>query len=387
MVQLQIEDAAEQLVSVQPQAVHPIKLPKIFWIATSVLAIDLLGIALVHSDFYQSLGKTEVVEQEVLPLETTVLREEIVGKTEELAQQHSTEPALRKLADQLEVLMNKFESEKMDAKEMLITLSEMDEALQSALESLQLETMEESMQELAKTLELAEATLSISKALEKGDYAQAASELKILDAAALESLSKPERKAMAEQMQSIADNAEKRNQNALKEAAQKMSDALDNSDSESGEAAADALANEVEKYGVRKGIGKEIAKQQMMLGQLKADNEPGNMSGGKGIAKSQTESQNWGRGSAGDPNSGESTNLQGQRQQQTLTGTLTEEGESIKETVDSQEMAAAQSVRQYREQYQQYQKLSEAVLDSEPIPLGQRQIIRRYFESIRPVTE
>jgi hypothetical protein len=166
-----------------------------------------------------------------------------------------------------------------------------------------------------------------------------------------------------------------------------MSDSLDNSDNESGESAADALANEVEKYGVRKGIGKELAKQQMMLGILKADNEPGNMSGGKGIAKSKTESQNWGSGAAGDPNSGQATDLQGQRQQQMLTGTLSEEGDSITETVDSQEMTAAQSVRQYREQYQQYQKLSEAVLESEPIPLGQRQIIRRYFESIRPVSE
>jgi len=28
--------------------------------------------------------------------------------------------------------------------------------------------------------------------------------------------------------------------------------------------------------------------------------------------------------------------------------------------------------------------MSEAVLETEPIPLGQRQMIRRYFESIRP---
>jgi len=29
-------------------------------------------------------------------------------------------------------------------------------------------------------------------------------------------------------------------------------------------------------------------------------------------------------------------------------------------------------------------KISDAVLESEPIPLGYRQSIRRYFESIRP---
>jgi hypothetical protein len=34
--------------------------------------------------------------------------------------------------------------------------------------------------------------------------------------------------------------------------------------------------------------------------------------------------------------------------------------------------------------YAKYKKMSDAVLDSEPIPLGQRQMIRKYFELIRP---
>ena len=40
--------------------------------------------------------------------------------------------------------------------------------------------------------------------------------------------------------------------------------------------------------------------------------------------------------------------------------------------------------RDYRATYDKYRKISEAVLDSEPIPLGHRQTIRRYFEAIRP---
>ena len=34
--------------------------------------------------------------------------------------------------------------------------------------------------------------------------------------------------------------------------------------------------------------------------------------------------------------------------------------------------------------YQKYRKMTEAALNSEPIPLGHRQTIRRYFELIRP---
>jgi hypothetical protein len=42
------------------------------------------------------------------------------------------------------------------------------------------------------------------------------------------------------------------------------------------------------------------------------------------------------------------------------------------------------AARTYREQYQKYRRMTEAALNSEPIPLGHRQTIRRYFELIRP---
>jgi hypothetical protein len=53
------------------------------------------------------------------------------------------------------------------------------------------------------------------------------------------------------------------------------------------------------------------------------------------------------------------------------------------ETVRSTE-GREQAGRTYRDVYEKYQKESQAVLDSEPIPLGHRETIRRYFELIRP---
>ena len=383
MEQLQIADTAEHLPNIRPQAVYPIRLPKVFFLAAAVFILEFTVDAVLRSNFFSSTGNAESVIQ-ILPIDDTILQEEILAKIEELVQQHPNEPSLLKLAKQLEMSLDNIDWSKMDIKESLATLSEMEEAFQTALDALQLETMEESLQELAKTLELAEKTEPIGKALENGDYGQAATELKKLDASMLESLTKPEQIAIAEQMKTIAENAEKRNQKPLQEAAEKMSDALANGDGEQGKSATDALANEVEKHGVRQGIGKNLANQQMLLGMIKSENGPGNMSGGKGTDKSETESQTWGSGAAGNPNAGKETDLQGQRQQETLTGTMSEEGDSLTETVDSQEMMAARSLLDYREQYQQYQKLSEAVLDAEPIPLGQRQVIRRYFEAIRP---
>ena len=40
--------------------------------------------------------------------------------------------------------------------------------------------------------------------------------------------------------------------------------------------------------------------------------------------------------------------------------------------------------RPQRDVYQKYRQMSEAALDAEPVPLGHRQAIRRYFELIRP---
>ena len=385
MQQLQVEDAAEHLHNVKPKAVIPIRLPKMFLAAAAVFALDAL--AVMHDNFFSPTGNAEIVQQEILSEETVAALEEMAAKTEELMEKFQNEPALTKLSEKIEALLSKLDLKTITTKESLRTLSEMEEAFQAAVDALQLETMEESLQELAKTLELAEKMTPIGLTLEKGNYSQAAWELKKLDAEDLKELSEPERKAIAEEMQILAEKAEDRNQKPLQEAAQKISQALKENDGESGKAAAESMANEVEKHGVRQEIAKDLAQQQMMLAMMKANSGEGNMSGGEGTDKSDKASQTWGAGAAGNPNAGKETDLQGQRQQQQLTGALTEEGDTLTEMVDSQEMTASQAQRLYQEQFQQYRQLSEVVLDSEPIPMGQRQVIRKYFEAIRPVSK
>lgn len=60
--------------------------------------------------------------------------------------------------------------------------------------------------------------------------------------------------------------------------------------------------------------------------------------------------------------------------------------ESESETTHSVE-GRQEAGRAYRDVYQKYRKMSESVLDSEAIPLGHRQTIRRYFELIRPQSD
>jgi hypothetical protein len=139
------------------------------------------------------------------------------------------------------------------------------------------------------------------------------------------------------------------------------------------------LAGEARKQGKRKKLNDLLAKQCQCLSECKGDCECEGKN--KSLAKG-TGGKKWGLGAAGnDP--GEKTPLIGGKYESRLTGKQTDEGEIEIETTHSPE-GKQDAQREYRESYDKYEKLSEAVLDSEPIPLGHRQTIRRYFESIRP---
>ena len=68
---------------------------------------------------------------------------------------------------------------------------------------------------------------------------------------------------------------------------------------------------------------------------------------------------------------------------QEITGQMSGEGDSEFETMTTEE-GKETARRKVKETFAKYQKMSDAVLESEPIPLGHRQTIRRYFELIRP---
>src|SRR5262249_57173744 len=98
--------------------------------------------------------------------------------------------------------------------------------------------------------------------------------------------------------------------------------------------------------------------------------------------KSNNPSSNWGRGISGNVD-GDKTKLASKRNDQQITGTPGGEGDSDVETTASPE-ARQQASREYKERYHKFKKESDAVLEGEPIPLGHRQMVKKYFELIRP---
>ena len=80
---------------------------------------------------------------------------------------------------------------------------------------------------------------------------------------------------------------------------------------------------------------------------------------------------------------GAKTKLNGKRTEQQVTGAPGAEGDSDVETTATPE-ARQQAPREYQEKYRKFRKESDAVPDGEPIPLGHRTTVKRYFELIRP---
>ena len=102
------------------------------------------------------------------------------------------------------------------------------------------------------------------------------------------------------------------------------------------------------------------------------------------MSESKNPSSNWGRAISLNTD-GEKTKLAGKRNELQVTGTPGGEGDSDVETTATPE-ARQKAAREYREKHEAAMKRvgSETVIDGEPIPLGQRQMVKKYFELIRP---
>src|SRR5262249_27450951 len=155
-------------------------------------------------------------------------------------------------------------------------------------------------------------------------------------------------------------------------------------DGTSSQGACRKLGNLARAHRRRKQISDLLSLQCMSLSECKNNCNKNSTAKVRQREKRTTPTSNWGMGISGNVD-GEKTALDSERRREALQG---QEGEGPSETETPHSPEGRQTAaRQYREMYQQSRKRTEAALNSEPIPLGHRQTIRRYFELIRPEGE
>jgi hypothetical protein len=170
-------------------------------------------------------------------------------------------------------------------------------------------------------------------------------------------------------------------QGSLSDATAELADALKSGNGKVGQAARN-LAKKIDQAVKRKKANDLLTAQIEDLKESKCNCQNNGGARIKQPSKSNDPSSSWGRAISGNTD-GEKTKLNGKRNEVQLTGTPGAEGDSDVETTATPE-ARQKAAREYKEKFEKFKKESETVVDGEPIPLGHRQMVKKYFELIRP---
>ena len=129
-----------------------------------------------------------------------------------------------------------------------------------------------------------------------------------------------EARTLAEQLQPLAFKMRQEDQPEFAEATERLGKALQEQDPAATEGAARGLAKLAQQMALRMELAGQLTSQSRELAEAKAFS----LSGGKSSNRSEQPRQTWGRGTAGDPQAGESTSLASQRERQEVSGTMGE---------------------------------------------------------------
>jgi hypothetical protein len=368
--ELQLADALEHLDSLDPRQVAPWRMPAAMPYAVAALLLA-LGLLLWPRP-------TPVQARTPDPLEHVVAAaieaEESLAPLEEVAKKEN-DPKLKELVQKLSETIKEMKLPGVDTKEALAKLSEMQAAIAAQQAQFNVGLVDAQMQALGEAMASTQALEGAGQALQDGKYDKAAAELDRAEP----KFDRKEAKTLKEKLAQAAKAMQDAGLTDMSTSTTELSESLDDENAAAG--ACKKLGNLARSQGRRKRVRDLLALSSNLLSECKGNCQNNNTAKIRLRKKSDKPSSNWGMGISGNVD-GERTKLDSARKREQVQGQMGE-GDSETETTHMPEGRQTAS-RSYREQYQKYRRMTEAALNSEPIPLGHRQTIRRYFELIRP---
>lgn len=367
---LQMDDAEAHLARVDPRLVAPLRVPKILPYAAALLAAAVATFAWPRAD---------AVRAEVAaPLDRVVgaaeEAEESLKDLEELARKEN-DPKLKELVKDLADRIEALKKPGIDVKEALAKFSEMQAAVAAQQAQYNVGLVDAQMQSLGEAMASTQALEGAGQSLQQGKYEKAAEELDAADP----KFERKEAKALKDKLKQAAKGIKDAGLGELSEATSELAESLEESADSQG--ACEKLGKLARAQGRRKKIDDLLQSQCRSLAECKGNCQKNSTAVFTLRKKSERPSSNWGMSTSGNTD-GDPTKLDSARKRDQVKG-MSGEGPSESETSHSPEGRQVAS-REYQEAYRKYKKMTEAALDSEPIPLGHRQTIRRYFDLIRP---
>ena len=371
---LQLADAMQHLAQVQPEVVAPMKAPRLLTGALVASAAAIVFALLPLKQEEAAAGPTAPDEQIVA--EALAIEDSIKELEDEFKQ--DSDPELEQLLKELKQKTEELKDPGVDVKEALAKISEMQAAIQSAQSQSSLEQVDQQLQEIGEAMASAKALEGAGQALAEGKYDKAMKELSELSDLEFD---RNEARTTVEKLKKAAKRSSNGADGAISDAAKDLADGIEEDDDDKAMAGARKLGDKAGKQARKKKINDLLNAELAELSDRKCNCQQNSTAKGKKKQKSTNSSTNWGMSESGNID-GDATSLNSEVNREQVSGT-SGEGDSDFETSSSSE-GRQEAQRGYKEVYQKYKKMSEAVLENEQIPLGHRQTIRRYFESIRP---
>lgn len=374
--QLQLADAVQHLQQIEAKQVVPAILPRSFrWAAaTTALAIALL--CWPTGDSQVSAGPSKPLD--AIVAEAEMIEEDLRELLDELPEEH--DPEIDELVKELLASAEQMKEPGVDLREALAKLSEMQSALQAAVAEFNVAATDEQLKAIGEALLSAEELKEAGQALQQGQYDKASEALAKLENPKLD---RKESRAVTDKLKKASDSAAEKGMKKLSEATKETAEGLDKKDPSQSKSGLSKLEELAKKQDTNKKIGELLKKQTDRLGESKSNCQANSQGSGNQPAKKP--SLKAGQGTNSNVQ-GDRTDLAANRNEQKIKGLKGEQGDSDVESLSTPEASekSQRDLKDLKEVYQKYRKLSDAVLESEDIPLGHRQTIRRYFEAIRP---
>lgn len=382
---IQIGEALSHLRTVRADAVVPMRAPGAWPFALVALVAATVALALPLAQPEAQAAPEPVADNiaamvaEKKPV-IAAIEKKIAETTQDLEDDKADDEkkGFKELFEKLAQKLEEINQAGTDEKEALAKLSEMQAELQALANQLNVAAMDGQLSSLGTALAASAAFEGAGKALQEGKLEKAAKELEKIDEV---NLTPKEAKALEEKLKQLAKQMGDAGQGSLSDAVAELAEALKSGNGKVGQAAK-SLAKKINNSVKRRKANDLLTALGEELKDAKSQVQTNGGAKIKSPSKSNDPSSSWGRAVSGNID-GEKTKLNSKRNELQLTGTPGGEGDSDVETTATPE-ARQKAAREYREKFEKFKRESETVVDGEPIPLGHRLTVKKYFELIRP---
>lgn len=363
--------------------------------ATAVLLVPRPGPAAAMP---AGLPRAVQLEASALAEPLTAL-EEVLQRTDEEVKG----PEGRQVVQRLRQMLEQMQEQARTPQEAMIQLARMTAAVQPSAAAFDMPLLRQALRDLGQGLEPLASFEPAAASLTQGRFDEAAQALEQLGRRIGSGESPVLRPGglVEERLEQLARQAESAGLAELRDSLQGLHDAVQNGSRGESQAALSQLGRTIGRYGQRARLGQAMSRQLASLAQsrrnLAADgayckacregsgpcrSEPCRGAAASTAATMQLSPSGEAGSAAAAQAPGDGTSLEVRLQPASLSG---QPGEGDSDIETQRVTGASQSAdTPYREVYARYHRIREQALAEEPLPLGHRQAIKRYFEQIHP---